>query len=181
VTRRAVFLDRDGVLNASVVRDGKPFPPDKVGELVVLPDARAATDALKAAGYVLLVVTNQPDVGRGTQTREAVDAIHARMRQELPALDAIYSCFHGQDEDGCDCRKPRPGMIVNGAREWDVDPKASFLVGDRWRDIEAGVAAGCRTVFLDRQYKERQPSAFDAKVTSLADAAAWILNAGVTT
>jgi D-glycero-D-manno-heptose 1,7-bisphosphate phosphatase len=173
VSRRAVFLDRDGVLNASVVRDGRPYPPARVEDLEILPGVRDALDQLKHAGFVLLVVTNQPDVARGTQTREAVEAIHDRLRAELP-LDAIYGCYH-DDADGCACRKPGPGMLLDGARDWDVALAASFMVGDRWRDIEAGVAAGCRTVFIDYQYDERQPRAFDAKVTSLAEAAAWIL------
>jgi D-glycero-D-manno-heptose 1,7-bisphosphate phosphatase len=95
------------------------------------------------------------------------------MRAELP-LDAIYSCYH-DDRDRCACRKPAPGMLLDGAREWDVALPASFMVGDRWRDIEAGAAAGCRTVFIDYQYDERQPRAFDVRVTSLPEAAAWIL------
>ena len=173
VTRRAVFLDRDGVLNASVVRDGRPYPPARVEDLEILPGVPGALGELKRAGFVLLVVTNQPDVGRGTQSRAAVEAIHERMRAELP-LDAIYSCYH-DDGDRCACRKPAPGMLVDGARDWDVALPASFMVGDRWRDIEAGVAAGCRTAFIDYQYDERQPRAFDVKVTSLAEAAAWIL------
>ena len=175
---RAVFLDRDGVLNASVVRAGKPYPPASAAELEILPGVPAALERLEAAGFRLLVVTNQPDVGRGTQTRAEVDAIHARMRAELPALDAIYSCFH-DDKDHCACRKPLPGMLLDAAREWDVDLRASYMVGDRWRDTDAGAAAGCKTVFIDRKYDERQPQAVDATVTSLADAAAWIL--GVTT
>ena len=173
VSRRAVFLDRDGVLNASVVRDGRPYPPARVEDLEILPGVPGALDQLKRAGFVLLVVTNQPDVARGTQSREAVEAIHDRMRAELP-LDAIYSCYH-DDRDRCACRKPAPGMLLDGAREWDVALPASFMVGDRWRDIEAGAAARCRTVFIDYQYDERQPRVFDVSVTSLAEAIAWIL------
>jgi D-glycero-D-manno-heptose 1,7-bisphosphate phosphatase len=173
VTHRAVFLDRDGVLNVAVVRDNKPFPPTRSEDVVLVPGARQALDDLKRAGYFLVVVTNQPDVRRGAQTREAVDAIHDRLRSELP-LDAIYSCFH-DDEDRCACRKPLPGLLFDAAAEHDVDLAASFMVGDRWRDIEAGAAAGCRTVFIDYHYNERQPQAFDVKVTSVAEAAAWIL------
>jgi D-glycero-D-manno-heptose 1,7-bisphosphate phosphatase len=177
VTRPAVFLDRDGVLNASVVRDGKPYPPATAAELAILPGVTAALEDLKRAGYVLLVVTNQPDVSRGTQSRAEVDAIHARLRAELP-IDDIYSCFHDDDDD-CGCRKPAPGMLHDGARDWDIDLAASFMVGDRWRDIDAGAAAGCRTIFVDRQYNERRPETFDARVTSMAEAAAWILSQGV--
>ena len=176
--RRAVFLDRDGVLNASVIRDGKPYPPDSAGELLVLPGVPEALRELRAAGFVLLVVTNQPDVARGTQTRAELDAIHARLQAELP-LDAIYACCH-DDADRCSCRKPLPGLLLQGAEEWHVDLATSFMVGDRWRDTEAGVSAGCRTVFVDHHYDERQPLVFDARVTSLAEAAAWILK-GLTT
>ena len=173
VSRRAVFLDRDGVLNAAVVRGGKPFPPASVDEVALLPGVPEALARLREAGFVLLVATNQPDVARGAQTREAVEAIHAHMLATLP-LDAIYACFH-DDVDHCACRKPLAGMLLAGAHAWDIDLPRSVMVGDRWRDIAAGVAAGCRTAFVDYGYDERQPPVFDKRVTSLAEAAAWIL------
>ena len=173
MTRRAVFLDRDGVINAAVVRDGKPYPPARAEDVVVLPGVPEALAALRQAGFALIVVTNQPDVARGTQTRAAIDAIHARLQAELP-LDAIYGCFH-DDADHCACRKPAPGLLTQAAATWGIDLARSFMVGDRWRDTAAGAAAGCRTIFVDYQYAERRPQAFDAKVASLAEAAAWIL------
>jgi len=169
---RAVFLDRDGVINAAVVRDGKPYPPARVEDVEILPGVRDALVALGAAGFARIVVTNQPDVARGTQTRAVLDTIHAYLRAQLP-LDAIYVCCH-DDADHCACRKPAPGMLLDGARDHAIDLAASFMVGDRWRDIAAGTAAGCRTVFVDHGYAERRPDAFDAKVSSLAEAAAWI-------
>jgi len=169
-----VFLDRDGVLNAAVVRDGKPYPPARLEDVEILPGVPAALAALRGAGYVLVVVTNQPDVARGAQTREAIDAIHAHLRRELP-LDAIYCCFH-DDADRCACRKPAPGMLRDAARDLDLDLATSFMIGDRWRDVDAGRAVGCRTIFVDRHYSERQPASFDAKVSSLPEAAAWILS-----
>jgi len=178
MTRRAVFLDRDGVLNAAVVRGGKPFPPGSVGELTLLPGVPEALARLRDAGFALLVATNQPDVARGAQTRAAVDAIHAHMLATLP-LDAIYCCFH-DDADHCACRKPLPGLLLEGAQAWDIDLAASVMVGDRWRDIAAGVAAGCRTAFVDYGYDERQPPVFDKRVSSLAEAAAWILGGELT-
>jgi transaldolase len=171
--RPAVFLDRDGVINAAVVRAGKPYPPARVEDVVILPGVAGALAELRRAGFALVVVTNQPDVARGTQTRAAVDAIHARLRAELP-LDAIYSCFH-DDHEACACRKPAPGMLRDAARDLGLDLARSVLVGDRWRDVEAGIAAGCRTVFVDYGYAERQPAVVDAKVGSLAEGAAWIL------
>jgi D-glycero-D-manno-heptose 1,7-bisphosphate phosphatase len=171
--KSAVFLDRDGVINASIVRDGKPYPPPTLAELAILPGVPDALASLRSAGYALVVVTNQPDVARGAQRREVVEAMHARLRNELP-LDAIYTCFH-DDADRCTCRKPAPGLLLDGARDLDLDLSQSFMVGDRWRDLEAGTAAGCRTIFVDHGYAERQPQTFDRRVTSLADAAAWIL------
>jgi D-glycero-D-manno-heptose 1,7-bisphosphate phosphatase len=175
VKKRAVFLDRDGVINAAVVRDGKPYPPANASMLEILPGVPAALADLKAAGYALVVVTNQPDVARGTQTRAAVDAIHDRLRRELP-LDAIYACFH-DDADHCACRKPAPGMLLDAARDLDLDLAASVMVGDRWRDVAAGVAAGCRTVFINCHYSEARPTTFDVELSSLPEAAVWIRGA----
>jgi D-glycero-D-manno-heptose 1,7-bisphosphate phosphatase len=173
VSSPAVFLDRDGVINAAVVRDGKPFSPATADELEILPGVAAALADLRRAGYALVVVTNQPDVARGAQTRAAVDAIHARLHAELP-LDAIRACFH-DDADRCACRKPAPGLLLDAARDLDLDLAASFMVGDRWRDTEAGRAAGCRIVFINHHYRERQPAEFDVELGSLGEAAGWIL------
>lgn len=176
MSRRAVFLDRDGVLNAPVVRGGLPYAPATVEQLEILPGVQAALADLKRAGFVLLVVTNQPDVARGKVSRAEVDATHEALRATLP-LDAVYTCCH-DDADRCACRKPAPGMLLQGAREWDVDLRRSFMVGDRWRDTEAGVAAGCTTIFVDHGWNEKQPERYDARVSSLAEAAAWILAGG---
>jgi len=178
VIRPAVFLDRDGVINAAVVRDGKPYPPPDMSAFEILPGVAAALTDLRGAGYALVVVTNQPDLARGKQTREVLDAMHARLRSELP-LDAIYMCPH-DDTAQCACRKPAPGMLLDAARDLDLDVPASFMVGDRWRDIDAGIAAGCRTIFINRHYAERQPARFDVEVGSLPEAAAWILAKGRT-
>jgi D-glycero-D-manno-heptose 1,7-bisphosphate phosphatase len=170
----AVFLDRDGVLNEAIVRDGKPYPPASAAEVRIVPGAAEALARLKALGLPLIVVTNQPDVARGTQTAEAVEAIHNRLREALP-IDDFLTCFH-DDGDACGCRKPKPGLILDGAARHAADPARSFLIGDRWRDIDAGKAAGCRTVWIDHGYRERGPSAApDARVTSLSEAVAWIL------
>jgi D-glycero-D-manno-heptose 1,7-bisphosphate phosphatase len=171
--KRAVFLDRDGVINAAVVRDGRPYPPVSVDDMQILPGVAEALTALRTAGFELVVVTNQPDVARGTQTRAAVEAIHARLAAELP-LDAIYACFH-DDAEACACRKPRPGMLVDAAAARGIDLASSFMVGDRWRDIDAGVAAGTRAIFIDRGYSERKPEGSAVHVAGLPEAAAWIL------
>jgi len=176
VKNKAVFLDRDGVLNQAVVRNGTPYPPANAAELVLAPDAQAALKELKAHGFLLLVVTNQPDVAKGITTRSAVEQINRKLASELP-VDDVFVCFH-QDSDHCDCRKPKPGMILEGARKHNVDLTESFMVGDRWRDVEAGQNAGCRTIFIDGGYKEQQPARpADARVGSLKEGAAWILQA----
>jgi len=172
--RRAVFLDRDGVINRAFVRDGKPFPPPTPQELEVLPDVPEALHELKKAGYKLVVVTNQPDVGRGKQSRQTLDAMHESLLASLP-LDDILVCCH-TDLDNCDCRKPIPGMLLEAARKHNIDLTASFMVGDRWRDIDAGYNAGCKTILIDYGYSERPPDREpDLRVGSLREAADWII------
>ena len=171
---KAVFLDRDGVLNLAIIRDGKPFSPANTAELKLAPYAEEALRELKAQGLKLLVVTNQPDVAKGIATRAGVEQIHDKLAAELP-VDDIFVCYH-KDGDGCECRKPKPGMLLEGARRYNVDLAESFMVGDRWRDVEAGQNAGCRTIFIDGGYEERQPARpADAHVHSLREAANWIL------
>jgi D-glycero-D-manno-heptose 1,7-bisphosphate phosphatase len=173
MARRAVFLDRDGVINRAVVLAGKPHPPTRLHELELLPGVVQGLEALKRAGYQLVVVTNQPDVARGKTARSAVDAMNCWLKEALP-LDAILTCFH-DDQDECSCRKPRPGLITQAACELDIELKASWLVGDRWRDIEAGRRAGCRTFFIDHAYDEPAPRSYDFAVGSLLAAALIIL------
>jgi D-glycero-D-manno-heptose 1,7-bisphosphate phosphatase len=174
MSRRAVFLDRDGVINRAVVREGKPYPPASLEELEILPGVVAALTRLKAAGFILVVVSNQPDVARGTMARETVEAINARLAESLP-VDDFRMCYH-DSKDSCDCRKPKPGMLVAAARDYGIDLTASFMVGDRWRDVEAGQRAGCKTLFIDYGYDERQPESCDYRVKSLPDAAEVILS-----
>ena len=169
----AVFLDRDGVLNRATVRDGKPYPPASLAEFELLPGVEDAVRALHRAGYRIIVATNQPDVASGAQRREVVEAMHETLRQKLP-IDDVRVCWH-TDADGCDCRKPKPGLITAAARDWDIDLKRSVMVGDRWRDVDAGRAAGCRTIFVDRGYGERRPERPDAVVRSLPEAVSLIL------
>jgi D-glycero-D-manno-heptose 1,7-bisphosphate phosphatase len=173
--QRAVFLDRDGVINQAIIRDGKPYPPASVDELVIPPDAPAALRALKDAGFVLLVVTNQPDIARGKQSVGAVEAIHQALQKVLP-LDDFFLCPH-DDADRCACRKPRPGLLLEGAATYRLDLSRSFMVGDRWRDIEAGAHAGCATVWIDFAYREKRSSVEpSATVNSLRAAVDWILD-----
>jgi D-glycero-D-manno-heptose 1,7-bisphosphate phosphatase len=170
---QAVFLDRDGVLNRAIVRDGRPFPPRSLEELEVLPGVTDACSSLKAAGFLLIVVSNQPDVARGTLSPDDLSTLHASLLSRIP-LDAVLCCPH-DDVDACGCRKPAPGLILEAATRFDIALSASVMVGDRWRDIEAGRRAGCRTVFVDAGYSERRPEDPDLTVASLEEAVPWIL------
>ncbi len=170
---RAVFLDRDGVINRAVLRDGLPTPPRSVQDLEVLPGVPAALESLKAAGFRLVVVTNQPDVARGAQSRDVVEEINRTLLSRLP-LDLVKVCYH-DDGDRCACRKPAPGMILEAAAELDVDLSRSYMVGDRWKDVEAGTRAGTTTILIENEYPERRPGTPGATVRSLREAAAWIL------
>jgi len=172
--KRAVFLDRDGVINRSIIKNGKPYPPASLDELEVLPGVANALERLHDAGFRLIVVTNQPDVARGTQTRETVDVINNSLRAQL-VLDEFRVCCH-DDAEHCSCRKPRPGMLLDAAKDHHIDLAASYMIGDRWRDIEAGEHAGCVTIFVDHGYQEQQPQQFRTRVRSLAEAADWILS-----
>jgi D-glycero-D-manno-heptose 1,7-bisphosphate phosphatase len=173
VGRRAVFLDRDGVINRAVVRDGKPYPPDSLAGLEILSGVPDALEQLRAAGFLNIVVTNQPDVATGKQRREVVEAMHARLLATL-AIDAVKVCYHVA-ADNCACRKPKPGMLQEAAAELGIDLAASFLVGDRWRDIGAAHAAGCKAYFVERDYKEKWPDKPYVAVKSLLEAVRLIL------
>jgi D-glycero-D-manno-heptose 1,7-bisphosphate phosphatase len=171
--RPAVFLDRDGVINRAFERLGAWHPPASLAELEILPGVPAALNALRACGYSLVVVTNQPDVARGSSSRALVDAIHARLASALP-LDAILSCFH-DSADECQCRKPRPGLLLQAARDLQIELSLSFMVGDRWCDVEAGRRAGCRTVLVGPGDDERAAATCHFRVDSLAEATPIIM------
>ena len=173
--RRAVFLDRDGVLNEAVVRNGKPYPPASAAEVRLVDGAAESLAQLKDLGYFLLVVTNQPDVARGTQTMEELGAINAVLDAALP-LDAFFICPHDSG-DGCECRKPKPGLLLAGAEHWELSLAHSYMIGDRWRDLDAAAAAGVPGVWIDYGYNEQGPSSAPAAtVKSLREAVEWIVN-----
>ena len=171
--KRAVFLDRDGVLNKAVLRDGVPGSPETIEQLVIVPDALAALAALRRHGFRLIVVTNQPDIARGRVARVTVEAINDRIRAALP-IDAVEMCDH-DDQDNCECRKPKPGMLLRAAARESIALDMSYMVGDRWRDIEAGRNASCRTILIGDGCGERLRSQPDLKVATLREAVDWIL------
>lgn len=170
----AIFLDRDGVLNRTVVVEGVPHPPQAVEHLDVLPGVAEAIAGLAKLRVPLIVITNQPDVARGTQTRETVESINRALRTLLPHLTAFYTCFH-DTADNCPCRKPKAGLLTEAARAYNIDLSRSFMVGDRWSDIVAGQTAGCRTILIDLPYSKREKCAPDFRAASLAEAAQIIV------
>ena len=171
--KRAVFLDRDGVINKALVLDGVPTPPQNIDAVEVLDGVKEAIKLLNESELEVVVVTNQPDVARGVIHQASVEAINDFLGQELGIMH-FFNCFH-DDPDGCDCRKPKPGLILNAARELNLDLHMSFMVGDRWRDIAAGQVAGCKCYFIDYQYQEKSPILPFTKVSSLVEATHLIL------
>jgi D-glycero-D-manno-heptose 1,7-bisphosphate phosphatase len=154
--QRAIFLDRDGVINRPLVRSGKPYPPSNLNEFEILPGVPKACEVLKGLGFVLVIATNQPDVGRGTLARDAVETIHYWLLHQLP-IDRVMTCYHGGAayDDPCACRKPQPGMLFQAGETLNIDLAKSFMIGDRWRDIDCGFNAGCKTIFIDWGYEEK--------------------------
>ncbi len=171
---RAVFLDRDGVINEAYIRYGKPYPPQNLLEVKILQGVEPALAYLRSTGWRTIVVTNQPDVRRGLISRTDVESINESLLSQLD-IDDFRVCYH-DDSDGCQCRKPLPGLILQAAADYDINISESFVIGDRWRDIEAGNAAGCKTIFIDYKYKERQPKKIDYVVSCLAEAVNIIKN-----
>lgn len=174
--RRAIFLDRDGVINRALERKGKPYPPASLDEFEILPEVPGALAKLKAAGFLLVVATNQPDVGRGTLTQDVVEKMHTHMLTQLP-IDRVEVCYHpGKGASDCDCRKPKPGMLRRAATALNIDLAQSWMVGDRWRDVDCGHAAGCATIFIDRGYNEELKQKPNFSARDLAEATDIILS-----
>ena len=171
--RPVVFLDRDGVLNESFIgTDGVPRPPAGLAEFALVAGAAEACHRLGALGFLRIVVTNQPDVARGTQRREVVEAIHQQLRDQV-SVDDIRVCYH-DDADLCDCRKPKPGLLISAAHDWGIDLASSFMIGDRWRDVEAGRRAGCTTILIDAHQTQPLTIESTVRVDSLPSAVNWI-------
>jgi D-glycero-D-manno-heptose 1,7-bisphosphate phosphatase len=168
---KAVFLDSDGVLNKAIIKNGKPLAPTSPSEFKIPDEVKPSLGRLKSAGYLLICVTNKPDVARGLMTQANLDAILAKLRHDLP-LDDLYICY----EEGSRCYKPNPGLLLDAAKKYQIDLRQSYMIGDRWRDVGAGQNAGCRTIWINHHYAEKKPNPpADCTVSSLTEATDWIL------
>ena len=150
--RKAIFLDRDGTLNKAFIKNGLPFSPESFNEFEILPGVKESLLKLKKLNFVCLLITNQPDVSRGKINKNVVIQMNNFLKSEIK-LDDIFVCYH-DDHDNCECRKPKPGLILNAKKKWDIDLNKSYMIGDRWKDVQAGINAGCKTVFINNNYKE---------------------------
>lgn len=173
--RPAIFLDRDGTLNAQIIREGKPYPPQKVEDFKLLDGVAAACRNLKKAGFSLVVVTNQPDVGRGTQSQEVVEAMHVKLKNLLPEIDHIEVCYDAGHGEINRRRKPEPGMLEDAVALLGINIFTSWMIGDRWRDVDCGNKMGVKTIFIDYGYNEQLRADPDFSVASFSAAAATIL------
>ncbi len=170
------MLDRDGVINKSIVLNGKPFPPKTIDELEIFEDVNKCVSKLIDAGFEIAVVTNQPDIARGKLNLKDLDAIHKKIKMNTK-ISNFFICPH-DDCDKCVCRKPKAGLLFQAANVLSLDLKNSYLIGDRWRDIEAGQTAGCKCLYINNGYSEKSPVLPYIEVRSLSEATEIILGLG---
>ena len=171
---KAVFLDRDGVINKTIIEGGLPSSPNSLDELKILPSVKQSILRLKKLNFICLLVTNQPNVTRGKIGKGTVIKMNNFLKKKIQ-LDDIFVCYH-DDKDNCNCRKPKPGLLLKAGKKWNVDYKQSFMIGDRWRDIQAGKNAGCKTIYLDYNYKDIKPKNHDFVTDTLLNATYIIEN-----
>lgn len=170
--RRAIFFDRDGVINNAVLRKGRPYSPIDWSEFSWVSGIQYVSQKLKEAGFLLFCITNQPDVGRRLQDHSMIEAFHQYILENLP-LEKIYACYDCNDENPL--RKPKPGMILELCKQYELDLEDCWVVGDRWKDVDAGNAAGCRTIFLDYGYDEALKSTPDYIISDLHELISLII------
>jgi D-glycero-D-manno-heptose 1,7-bisphosphate phosphatase len=151
MTRKAVFLDRDGTLIVDQAYLHKP------SQVEILPGVIPALRAIQSAGYLLIIISNQSGVGRGYFTLEEVDKVNHHLGNLLNKhgikISGTYYCPHRPNEQ-CSCRKPEPGMVIQAIKEYKIDASHSYLVGDKWTDVEAAIAAGVEPVWLTKEFND---------------------------
>ena len=171
---KAVFLDRDGTLNKAIVKKKRPSPPTSLEEIKLIAGTKEAISLLKALNFIPIVITNQPDFARGKTTLSRIEQVNEIIHRDL-SIEYFYMCLH-DDDDNCLCRKPKAGLLLKAALDLEIDLTCSIMVGDRWRDIEAGQNAGCECFFIDYDYNETKPSQPFQTVSSLLEVAYKIRN-----
>jgi len=171
---KAVFLDRDGTLNRATVKKGRPSPPTSLEEIKLITGTKEAISLLKALNFIPIVITNQPDLARGITTLSRIEQVNEVIHRELN-IEYFYMCLH-DDNDNCFCRKPKAGLLLKAALDLEIDLTCSIMVGDRWRDIEAGQNVGCDCYFIDYNYNETKPNQPFQTVSSLLEVAYKIEN-----
>ncbi len=159
--KKAIFLDRDGVINKVILSDGKPFSPRKFNEFEFLPQVEKALSYLRKLGFINIIVTNQPDIARGLVEMKELNKMHTLIREKLP-VDDLMVCPH-DDKDNCTCRKPKPGMLIEASEKWGIELKKSYLIGDSWKDMEAGKSVSCKTILIDMPYNHEAKSEYRVK------------------
>ena len=152
---KAFFFDRDGILNKSIIKNHKPYSPRFPKELILNRELLSFIKKLKNKGFLIFVVSNQPDIKKGKLSKYSLKIINSIIKKYF-LIDEIYICSH-EKNDNCKCRKPKPGMLIEASKKWNVDLKKSFLIGDRWKDITAGTIMNCTTIFIDYNYRESKP------------------------
>ncbi len=166
--KKAIFLDRDGVINKIFIKNNLPFSPATFNQLEILPDVKESILRLKKLNFVCLVVTNQPDVFRGKIEKKTVIKMNNYIKNEIK-IDDFFVCYH-DDCHNCECRKPKPGLLLDAAKKWNIDLKKSYMIGDRWKDVQAGINAGCKTIFINNNYKESKQVDANFTADTLLDA-----------
>ena len=164
---KAFFFDRDGILNKSLIINRKPYSPKFPSELVLNYQLVKFINKLKKEGYLIIVVSNQPDIKSGKLTKFSLKIMNSIIKKYFN-VDDIYICPHGKNDD-CECRKPKPGMLLEASKKWNIELKKSFLIGDRWKDIAAGSIMNCTTIFIDYNYNEPKPKNCSYKFLSISE------------
>ena len=154
---KGLFLDRDGVVNHSVIRYNKPYAPLNIKQVKIIPAIKNVIKFAKKNGFKVFIITNQPDVSRGLTKKEKVEEINKFINKELCDVDYIFTCYH-DNQDQCECRKPKPGAFIALSQKYNIDLTKSIMVGDRAKDIEAAKNANCSSVFIDYGYNEIKPT-----------------------
>ncbi len=170
---KAVFLDRDGVINKPIIIDGKCYAPRLLKDFKIFPKVKSDIKKLKNRGFKVFVITNQPDIGNKLLKKKTLNEMHSLLKTKVP-IDKIYFCPHTKN-DRCKCRKPKPGMIIKASNNLKIRLKESYVIGDRKTDIDAGLKAGCKTIFVNNNYYEKRPTKQEKTVKSLHAAVKYIL------